>query len=207
VAVLDFNQSKSESLPSHWLARRQGGLLSARCGATAMEFAILAIPFWLFMLFLFELGCDFYVQLALDYAVQEGARALQTGQVAPTASATVFKTDCLCPAVAGFLNCSQIALNVYPVTTTDYYTNAQAGAGFVPTSSGSLSTGSWSFTTGTANTPMFLQAVYTSVSIVGQLFPAMSILNGNVRVHVTTSSVGFLNEEYPTLTTFCGKTT
>jgi Flp pilus assembly protein TadG len=172
-----------------------------------MEFAILAIPFWLFMLFLFELGCDFYVQLALDYAVQQGARELQTGQVASTATATVFKNDCLCPAVAGFLNCSQITLSVFPISTTDYYANAQTGAGFVPVSAGSLSTGSWSFTTGTANTPMFLQAVYTSVSIVGQLLPSMSVLNGNARVHVTTSSVGFLNEQYPVQTTFCGKST
>jgi Flp pilus assembly protein TadG len=172
-----------------------------------MEFAILAIPFWLFMLFLFELGCDFYVQLALDYAVQEGARQLQTGAVASNATAAIFKKDCLCPAVAGFLNCGQITLNAYPLATTDYYANAQAGAGFVPITSGTLNTGSWSFSTGTANTPMFLQAVYTSVSVVGQLLPSMSTLSGAARVHVTISSVGFLNEQYPTQTSFCGSAT
>ncbi len=179
-------------------------LVGARRGSTALEFAILVIPFWLFLLFLFELGFDFYVQLALDYAVQEAGRLLQTGAGSAATSASVFKTDCVCPVVAGFLNCGQISLTAYPVTTTDYYTNAQAGGGFVPLNSGALNTGSWGFATGAPNAPMFLQAVYTSVSIVGMLFPSMSVAYGSTRVHVTTSSIGFLNEQYPTLTTVCG---
>ncbi len=204
--MLVFNCSKRlDSIPMK--LGRTRTLLSARRGDTALEFAILAIPFWLFMLFLFELGCDFYVQLALDYAVQEGARELQTGAVAANATVTQFKNDCFCPAVAGFLNCSQITLTAYPVTTADYYTNAQAGAGFIPQSSGALNTASWSFSPGATNTPMFLQAVYTSVSVIGQLLPSMSMASGNTRVHVTTSSVGFLNEQYPSQTAYCGKTT
>jgi Flp pilus assembly protein TadG len=183
---------------------RVRALLATRRGATALEFAILVIPFWLFLLFLFELGFDFYVQLALDYAVQEGGRFLQTGAGSAATTATIFKNDCVCPAVAGFLNCNQITLTAYPITTTDYYANAQAGAGFTPVTSGSLNTGNWGFASGAANTPMFLQAVYTSVSIVGLLLPAVSLKSGNARVHVTTSSVGFINEQYPASTKICG---
>ena len=179
-------------------------LFGARHGSTALEFAILIIPFWLFLLFLFELGFDFYVQLALDYAVQQSGRLLQTGAGSAATTSTVFKNDCVCPVVAGFLNCGQITLTAYPVTTTDYYTNALAGGGFVPLTAGALNTASWGFATGAPNAPMFLQAVYTSVSIVGMLFPSMSVAYGGARVHVTTSSVGFLNEQYPTLTTICG---
>jgi Flp pilus assembly protein TadG len=185
-------------------ALRQSGIFCARGGTTALEFAILSLPFWLFTLFLFELGFDFYVQLALDYAVQQGARTLQTGAGSAATSATTFKTDCVCPAVAGFLNCAQITLTAYPVSTADFYTNATAGGGYAPVTGGTLNTGSWTFATGAPNAPMFLQAIYTSASIVGMLLPAMSAKSGNARVHVTTSSVGFLNEQYPILTTVCG---
>lgn len=189
-------------------ARRQRRSLRAvaasRKGATALEFAILSIPFFLFLLFLFEMGVDFYVQLALDYAVQEGARRLQTGAGNAATTAQAFKTDCLCPVISGFLNCSQITLNIYPLAASDYYVNAQSGAGSVPVSAGSLNTSSWSFSSSTAATPMFMQAIYPSVSVVGMLLPSMSVVSGSSRVHVTTSSVGFINEPFTSTSKICG---
>ena len=147
---------------------------------------------------------DFYVQLALDYAVQEGARKLQTGAGNSAASVQVFKTNCICPAVSGFLNCNQLTLNIYPLTTADYYVNAKSGAGAVPVSAGQLSTSGWSFSPSSAGTLMFMQAIYPSVSFVGMLLPAMSVASGSSRVHVTTSSIGFINEPFTTSSTICG---
>ena len=158
----------------------------------------------MFLLFLFELGVDFYLQLALDYAVQQGARKLQTGAGNAATSAAVFKNDCLCPAVAGFLNCSQISITVYPLSTADYYLNAQAGAGGVPLSNGKLNTASWAFSAGTASTLMFLQAIYVSASVVGSLVPSMSTSTSGGRVRVTTSSIGFINEAFTAPSTICG---
>ena len=161
----------------------------------------------LFLLFLFELGLDFYVQLALDYAVEEGARRLQTGQGSSAVSLSQYKIDCICPVISGFLNCNQISLTAYPVGTADYYQNEQAGAGQIPLSGGILNTSSFVFTPGGADTPMFMQAVYTSVSAVGLLLPSMSVSNGSTRVHVTVSSIGFLNETFGTSPTVCGSKT
>ena len=158
----------------------------------------------LFLLFLFEVGLDLYVQLALDYAVQEGARELQTGAGNAATSVASFKTNCLCPAIAGFLNCNQISLNVVPMTGTDYYTNATAGAGSIPLSAGSLDTSGFTFVPSGSDAPMFLQAVYTSVSTVGLLLPMMSVKYGSTRVHVTTSSIGFVNEPFSTSSSVCG---
>jgi Flp pilus assembly protein TadG len=175
-----------------------------RRGATALEFAILSIPFMLFLLFLFELGFDFYIQLAMDYAVSESARRLQTGAGNNASSVAAFKTDCLCPAIAAFLNCNQISINLYPITTADYYLNAKAGAGSIPLSGGVLSTSGYGFSTSSASTPMFLQAIYTSVSVVGLLLPVMSVSNGTTRVRVTSSTIGFINEPFSTSTSVCG---
>ncbi len=158
----------------------------------------------MFTLFLFELGVDFYLQLALDYAVQQGARKLQTGAGNAATTANAFKTDCMCPAVAGFLNCSQISITVYPLSAADYYVNGQAGAGNVPLSNGKLSTASWAFNSGGASTLMFLQAIYTSASVVGSLVPGMSTSSSAGQVRVTTSSIGFINEAFTPPTTICG---
>jgi Flp pilus assembly protein TadG len=187
-----------------------------RRGATALEFAILAFPFFLLLLFLFELGLDFYVQLALDYAVQEGARKLQTGAGNAATSADVFKNDCMCPPVAAFLNCGQLTLNVFPVPNTvagsggsgtgDFYSNAQAGAGSLPINDGTLSTSTWNLAAGAPNQLMFMQAIYTSVSVVGLLLPQMSAISGSGRVHVTSSSIGFINEPFTAGTQVCGVT-
>ncbi len=179
-------------------------LLRGARGTTSMEFAIVCVPFLMFVLFLFEIGVDFYLQLALDYAVQQGARRLQTGAGNAAPSAAAFKTDCLCPAVAGFLNCSQISINVYPLTTADYYANGRAGAGSVPLLNGKLSTSSWSFAAGSATTLMFLQAIYTSASVVGQLVPGMATNSSNGWVRVTTSAIGFINEPFTAASTICG---
>ncbi len=158
----------------------------------------------LFMLFLFEMGLDLYVQLALDYAVQVGARELQTGAGNAATSVATFKTNCLCPAIASFLNCNQISLNIVPMTSTDYYTNATAGAGSIPITAGGLDVSGFTFTPSGADTPMFMQAVYTSVSAVGLLLPMMSVKYGASRVHVTSSSIGFVNEPFPTSNSVCG---
>jgi hypothetical protein len=164
--------------------------LRAKRGATALEFAILAVPLWMILLCLFELGLDFYTQLALDYAVQEGARKLQTGAGNAATSAAIFKTDCLCPVVAGFLNCRQIKLRVFPVTAADYYLNAVSGAGAIPLSNG-----------------MFLQAIYTSVPVVAGFIPGFAVRSATGLVHVTSSTIGFINEPFSTSSTVCGVAT
>jgi Flp pilus assembly protein TadG len=48
-------------------------------GSAALEFAIVALPFIMFLLFLLELGYDFFAQVALDYGVQTAARQIQIG--------------------------------------------------------------------------------------------------------------------------------
>ena len=158
----------------------------------------------LFLLFLFEMGLDLYVQLALDYAVQEGARELQTGAGNAALSLSAFQTNCLCPKVAGLLNCNQISLNIAPMTSADYYTNAVAGTGSIPMSAGGLDTSGFAFTPGGPDTPMFMQAIYTSVSAVGLLLPMMSVKYGSSRVHVTNSTIGFVNEPFSSSNTVCG---
>jgi hypothetical protein len=106
--------------------------------------------------------------------------------------------------MAGLLNCNQMTVTVYPLNTTDYYLAAKAGAGSIPLTGSTLNTSNWSFSTGGGSTAMFIQAVYPSVSVVGMLLPIMSINTAGGRAHVTTSSLGYINEPFTSSSSVCG---
>ncbi|MDE2486060.1 MAG: pilus assembly protein [Alphaproteobacteria bacterium] len=56
------------------LAQIAGSLARARDGATAVEFALIAPVLFLLLLGLIEVGRAYWIQSALDFAVQETAR-------------------------------------------------------------------------------------------------------------------------------------
>src|ERR1700750_611025 len=98
-------------------ARQQHYRRSDRRGSAAVEFAIVGFPFVLFLVFLLELGYDFYAQMALDYALQSAARQIQIGVAQGAGTAAVFQSKYLCPVLTGLLPCTSVTVNVVPVTT------------------------------------------------------------------------------------------
>ncbi len=104
-----------KSLPGRPPAARR----SARAGTTAVEFAIIGPAFLGLLLFVFELGFLLYAQTALDYAVKQAARQMQTGQqtIANGAAQTLFVDQVLCPMLSNFLSCANVVVTLQPVTT------------------------------------------------------------------------------------------
>src|ERR1700729_1167014 len=94
-------------------------------GSAALEFAVVALPFITFLVFLLEIGYDFFAQVALDYGVQTSARQIQVGNAQGANTAAVFQTDYLCPSLSGLLPCSSVTVNVTPITS-DYYSSVSA---------------------------------------------------------------------------------
>lgn len=170
-------------------------LVRARAAAGALEFAIVAGPFVLFLLFIAELAYDFFAQVALDYGVQAAARQIQVGNGQSLTTASAFMTTYLCPAVSVLLSCSSLSVNVIPIAT-DYYTN---GSTTVPVNAatGKLDTSGYQYCPGKPNQLMLVQALYTSPSIVGLFFPAMTTMSGSSYVRATISTTAFINENFP----------
>ena len=52
----------------------------ARQGATAVEFALVAMPFMLLLFGIIELGCVFLVSATLDFATDRAGRMIRTGE-------------------------------------------------------------------------------------------------------------------------------
>lgn len=55
-------------------------LARARDGATAVEFALIATPFFLLLMGILELGLVFLVSTTLEHATQEASRQIRTGE-------------------------------------------------------------------------------------------------------------------------------
>lgn len=75
------------------LARQTGRFARAEQGATAVEFALVALPFLMLIFAILELGLVFMVSLTLETAVADVGRSIRTGQVQTGGgNATTFKT-------------------------------------------------------------------------------------------------------------------
>ena len=88
----------------------------ARRGAVALEFAILAFPFFLWLLFIFELSYDLFTQEALDGALQAAIRQIEIGNAQHLSGGGAFIGDYLCGAAKGLLECDKMWVNVTPIT-------------------------------------------------------------------------------------------
>lgn len=105
------------------LARRAAtrcGLVRFRrnqSGATVVEFALVALPFFALMFAIIETALLFFADQALDTAVSSAARLIRTGQAQEQGlSASDFKT-LICNEVGALFNCStglKVDVQEYP---------------------------------------------------------------------------------------------
>lgn len=167
-----------------------------RRGAAALEFAIVSLPFTTLLLFLVEIGYDFFAQVSLDYGLQTAARQVQIGAAQGASNAADFQTTYLCPALSGLLPCSSVSVNIKPITT-DYYADTTVSATLPTDKSGKLDTSGYTYCPGKPRQLMLVQAIYTSPSFIAALVPAMATTTASGFVHVTLSSAAFINENYP----------
>ena len=93
-------------------------------GATAVEFAILALPFFWLILIIFETAAVLFTDIALQNGITNTARLIRTGQVqSQSMSQSAFRTI-LCNNIASYINCSKIRIDIsksatLPMTGTD----------------------------------------------------------------------------------------
>jgi len=159
-----------------------------------LEFAIVAFPFTIFLVFLLEIGYDFFAQVALNYGVQTAARQIQIGAAQGANTAAIFQANYLCPALSGLLPCSSVTVNVLPIVS-DYYTSVAATLPI--DSAGNLDTSGFTYCPGKPNQLMLAQAIYTSPSLVSAVIPGMATATSAGMMRVTLSSTAFINENFP----------
>ncbi len=111
-------------------APRAGGFLRRQEGAAAVEFAMVALPFFALMFAIIETALVFFAGQSLEAAAAEAGRQIMTGQVQGNATiknADDYKTYIICPYLQGsFFDCVN---GVYvSVKTYSSFQNAANGA-------------------------------------------------------------------------------
>lgn len=96
------------------IRRRASALAGDERGAVAIEFGILALPFFAIIFAILETSIVFMAGQVLDSAVQDASRKVRTGE---SASATLaqFRTE-ICEGLFGLFDCSKLKISVQPIT-------------------------------------------------------------------------------------------
>lgn len=76
-----------------------------RDGATAVEFAILAVPFSALLFAIIELAVVFFISSAVHHSMQDAAREVRTGEFQATCGTAAKFKQKVCQKMAGLGNC------------------------------------------------------------------------------------------------------
>jgi len=169
-------------------------------GVAAVEFALVAAPFFLVLFFVVELALALFHQEALDSALHLAVRQLQTGNAQNVANGTAFITNYLCPAAGGLLDCDSLFIKVQKVTFASGQDFYNATTGSAPQNGRVLdlsSFGSANFCNASPSEFLLVTAVYLSPTVIGGLLPNVfsAEYNGGT-VHATMSQVATYSEAY-----------
>lgn len=179
--------------------KRLASFASANGGASAVEFAIISIPFLALLFAIFELGAMFVASTSIDAATESAARQIRTGQLQSGASnnAAGFKT-LVCNGIS-WISSSDCAANMsLDVRTFSSFTAVTATT---PVKNGAIDQSQLTFNAGNSCDIVLVRAFYPWTLLAPTLEPGLPNLNGTQRLLVAT--VAFRNENWASGTTGC----
>lgn len=97
-------------------AIRRRGFARDEGGAVAVEFAILALPFFTLIFATLEVSITFFAGQILDSAVQDASRKIRTGQAHNAGWSVPELREEICDGLYGLFDCDQVRLKVSVVT-------------------------------------------------------------------------------------------
>lgn len=166
-------------------------------GAAAVEFALVALPFFFLLMGILQIGLIFFVQTDLDNASAEARRLIRTGEfqaangATGTAAATAFENE-ICNNAATITNCQNnlaVDVNVVPDYSNVTYTNR------INQSTGQFDDSLQSINAGVGSDIVVVTISYKwplYVPLVDQIFA-----NTSTGDQVLMSTIVFRNEPFP----------
>ncbi|MBP0615636.1 TadE/TadG family type IV pilus assembly protein [Jiella mangrovi] len=178
---------------AHKIARQtkpsgKASFIRNRDGAVAIEFAMLALPFFLLMTVLIETATIFVAELVMDRAVAKIGREVRTGQITSADLTQAEFEQKLCDEVDFMFDCSKLEVDL----------KSYSSFGLVPTSvpikDGDLDSSGFSFTKPSGETIAALKAYYKwplYLDVLRELATGM-----NDHSFVIVGSAAFMTEPY-----------
>jgi Flp pilus assembly protein TadG len=161
----------------------------SRDGGAALDFAIVAFPFFMFLLAVIEVGYMFFLSVMIDNAALASARKVRTGQMQFMQASPQDFWDDVCSNVALVAPCEgHLFLDV---RTYADFSNTREPA---PVTSGDFDPSGLQVNFGQPGDIVLVRVYYIWDVFFPQLGTELSNLNGGKRVLVST--VAFRNEPY-----------
>jgi Flp pilus assembly protein TadG len=159
-------------------------------GAAAVEFALVAVPFFALLFAILETALVFFAGQTLETAAAESARLIMTGQAQnANYSQADFKQQ-VCDRIYGLFDCAGIYVDVKQYSDFASVNNA------APVTNGVFDTSKMSYVPGGPGCIEVVTLYYQWPIYVSLLGTGLANLNGNKRLLVATSV--FRNEPYST---------
>ncbi|HJV43637.1 TadE/TadG family type IV pilus assembly protein [Caulobacter sp.] len=166
------------------LASLAGRFARAERGATAVEFAFVAIPFLMLVFAMIELGLVFLVSLTLENAVMDVGRTIRTGELQNSGgTAATFKTA-VCNKMSWVGASCAGALSIDVRTFADF-TSSNSSAATMPDT--------MNFNPGGAGSIVLIRAYYAWPLITPLMQTGLQSANGKRIIYAATA---FTNEPY-----------
>jgi Flp pilus assembly protein TadG len=167
-------------------------LLGARSGATAVELAMVGLPFFVLLCSIAELGMMFMTSTTIEAASEAAARQIRTGQLQAGSNdtATGFKT-LICNSMS-WISTSDCMANMSVDVQT--YPSFSAMAVSPPIAGGAIDPTQLTFNPGGACSIELVQVFYPYTLLTPLLEPGLPNLNANQRL--LTTAIAFRNEDW-----------
>ncbi len=109
-----FQRSNQSIANKQEVTQKQAGpsIFTDENGATAIEFAILGIPFLALLFGIIELAMVFFISSTTQHALESTAREIRTGEFQSAGDNWSTFKDQVCTAMAGVGNCDNLRIDV-----------------------------------------------------------------------------------------------
>ena len=162
-----------------------------QAGASALEFAIVATPFILTLLAVFEVGLVYFATFDLESATAQGARLVRTGQAQTQGfNATQFKNE-VCKFITAPITCAGLNLDVRHYSS---FSNAGSNLTNPLDANGNLKT-NFSYDPGGAGDVVVVRAFY-EWPLAAKLPKEIGLSNMSNGDRLLVATAAFRNEPY-----------
>ena len=190
--------------------RARGGLrefVRSQDGAAAIEFALLAIPYFLIIFAIIETFVAFTAEQVVSNAVNTLARQIRTGQITAANTTSQQFRQAFCNEIAVLITCSSTEVQTPSKLYIDVknYTSFASMPTTIPRISSTdpyadLDTTGFTFTPGGAKSLNMVRAYYRWQIITDLLRPYLTNVHptdGSASVYLMVATAAFQNENYP----------
>jgi Flp pilus assembly protein TadG len=173
------------------LARAARRLACAREGSTAVEFALIALPFVVVLIAILQVAIVFLAQNELETAVEKVSRGLLTGATQQAAITQTQFASSVCSNLPALFDCSKLMIDLQ---TAGSFSGADTSAPTLTYDANGNVTNSWRFNLGASGDIMVLRVMYQFPVLPGLMNFNLSNLANGSRLLMATSV--FQTESY-----------